>query len=359
MQLINSSSVPTDFDIIAKLPDGSRAIIFTAKATFNIQENGQVKLERDNPLPLLKQDEETGLGILPGDASLRLDPAFEVIMLGQAHASEGQATTEMKVSLGVGDEYRELDVSGDRQWRGEGEGASLSAAEKFKSMPLTWDRAFGGTQQVEIDREAYLDVSWPYNTMGKGFDHISQARELGVAFSSPDPYPRFEAIRELPNIESPDERVQRWGDTPLPVCWATVPQSSGLLLERFKRSCESSGKDHVLLGAPEMNHRAHPDWVIETPPAGASVRLDGACKAGRIDFRIPEMRVVAELKDGRRVQKIELHPRSMVLLPEEMRFYLTFKAVRNYESRDGETRKARIKVLKGWHPQPVASGGRS
>lgn len=351
MELINSSPVPCECDIIAGLPDGSRALIFTAKATFNILGNGQVKLEREQPMPLLEQDEETDFGLLPTDALLRLDPAFEVILLGQAHSENGRAAYETKVSLSVGDEYRELDVIGDRVWQGEGDNARLSDPEPFKSMPLTWEKAFGGTQQVLIDREAYLDVSWPYNSAGKGFDHISQARELGEAFSCPEEYPQFEVVRELPNLEAPQERVRRWADTPLPVCWATVPQSSGLLFERFKRSCEKSGKDHVLLGAPEMNHRAHPDWVIETPPAGALVRMQGLSENGPVDFRIPEMRVVVDLKYAGQLQKIELHPRSMVLLPEEMKFCLTFRGVTNYESTEGETRKARIKVLKGWQPQ--------
>lgn len=359
MELINSSPVPSDFDVVAGLPDGSRALIFTAKATFNILDNGQVKLERNEPFPLLKQDEGTELGLLPTDATLRLDPAFEVIMLGQAHVPEGRSIKEMKVSLSVGEEFRELDIIGDRQWQGEGDSARLSDAGAFESMPLTWDKAFGGTQQVLIDREACLDVSWPYNSAGKGFDHLTQARELGVAFSCPENYPQFAPVRELPNLEAPHERVRRWADTPLPVCWATVPQSSGMLFERFKRSRELSGKDHVLLGAPEMNHRAHPDWVIETPPAGALVQLEGVSKMGPLNFGIPEMRVVAELQDGSRVQKIELHPRSIVLLPDQMKFYLTFRAVTNYTSRDGETRKARIKVLKGWQPPPHDRRSRS
>ena len=350
MELINKNPVPVVVDVIGGLADDARAVMFTAKATFNILENGQVRLEREKPFPLFQKDEETELGLLPTDSLLRLDPAFEVILLGQAYAPEGRQTRNMKVSLSVGEVLRELEITGDRQWQGENDNARVSTAGHFKSMPLTWDRAFGGTQQVLIDREAPLDLSWPLNSAGKGFDHITQARETGVAFQCPEDYPQFEPVRSLPNIETAEERVTHWADTPLPVCWATVPQSSGLLLERFKRSCERRGEKHVLFGAPEMNHRAHPDWVIESPPPAAPVRMEGVSKRGFIGFRIPEIRVVAELKDGSRIQKIELHPRSLVLLPEQMQFYLTFRAVRNFVSREGETRIARIRVLKGWQP---------
>lgn len=350
MELINTSPVPVDFDIVGKLPDGSRAVILTAKATFRIEDNGQVRLEREAPLPLLNEDQPTELGLQPRDNLPRLDPAFEVMLLGMAYAPGGRATTEMRVALSVGDVRHEIDVIGERIWQGEGDSASVSAAQAFETMPLTWERAFGGSQQVLIDREAVLDVSFPMNSDGKGFDHISQARELGDAFQCPEGYPQFDATRPLPNLEMPGLRVTSWADAPLPVCWAPVPQSSGLIFERFTRSCEKRGEDHILLGAPEMHHRAHPDWVIDTPDAGAVIRLEGACSQGVLEFRLPELRVVADFKDGERVRALELFPRSLVLLPEERQFYLTFRSVAKFDTRENETRVARIKLLKGWCP---------
>lgn len=350
MELVNTSPVPVDYAIIGNLPDDSRAVIFTAKATFRIEDNGQVKLERETPFPLLKEDQSTEMGLLPSDNLPRLDPAFEVMLLGKAYAPFGQSTTEMRVALSVGDVHHEIDVIGDRIWQGEGESASIAPPEAFESMPLVWERAFGGSQQVLIDKEAVLDVSWPMNSAGKGFDHISQAREIGVAFNCPADYPQFDATRALPNLETPDLRVKSWTDLPLPVCWAPVPQSSGLIFERFERSCEKRGEDHVTLGAPEMHHRAHPDWVIETPHAGAMVRLEGASSQGLLEFRLPELRVVADLQDGDRVQALELFPRSLVLLPEEKRFYITFRCVTGFDYRENEKRVARIKLLKGWCP---------
>ena len=217
-------------------------------------------------------------------------------------------------------------------------------------MPLVWERAFGGSQQVLIDREAVLDVSSPMNSEGKGFDHIRQARELGLAFKCPEGYPQFEAVRPLPNLEYPDMRVDTWTDEPLPVCWAAVPQSSGLIMERFKRSCERRDEDYIELGAAEMNHRAHPDWVIETPQAGAVVRLEGASSQGLLEFRLPELRVVSDFQNGENIQEIELHPRSLMLLPEENRFYLTFRSVTRLAFNENEKRIARIRLLKGWCP---------
>ena len=350
MELINTSPVPVDFSIVGKLPDDSRALILTAKATFNIENNGQVKLEREAPLALLNEDQSTELGLLPCDNLPRLDPVFEVMLLGKAYAPDGRATTEMKVALSVGDVHHEIDVIGERIWQGEGESAHISPPEDFETMPLVWERAFGGSEQVLIDREAVIDVSSPMNVDGKGFDHISRALEVGGVFECPEGYPQFDATRPLPNLEIPDLRVRSWSDEPLPVCWAPVPQSSGLIFERFKRSCEKSGEDHVLLGAPEMHHRAHPDWVIKTPDAGDIVRIEGVCSQGVLDFHLPELRVVADFQNGEKLQEIELFPRSLMLLPEERRFYLTFRAVTSFAAHENEKRAVRVRLLKGWCP---------
>ena len=51
MELVNTSPVPVDFAIVGKLPSDSRAVIFTAKATFRIEDNGQVRLEQEIPFP--------------------------------------------------------------------------------------------------------------------------------------------------------------------------------------------------------------------------------------------------------------------------------------------------------------------
>lgn len=350
MELVNTSPVPVNYSLSGKTPDDSCSVMFTAKATFRIEDSGRVRLEQEMPLPLWDEDQDTDLGLLPRDNLPRLDPVFEVMMLGKAYAPDGGLTTEMKVALSVGDVRHEIDVIGERTWQGEGEGASISAPEAFDSMPLTWERAYGGLQPVLIDREAEVDVSSPMNTLGKGFDHIGQARDLGVAFNCPEGYPQFDVTRPLPNLEIPDLRVQSWSDEPLPVCWAPVPHSSGLILERFKRSCKKSGKDYVTLEAPEMLHRAYPDWIIETPQAGAVIRIEGASEEGLLEFRLPELRIVADFNNGGKVQRIELIPRGLVLLPEERRFYLTYRSMLSFDSREDEKRVVRVKLLKGWCP---------
>ncbi|MCF6263459.1 MAG: DUF2169 domain-containing protein [Xanthomonadales bacterium] len=348
MQLINTTSVPVSTDIVGTHRDQQRALILTAKATFTIAANGEVQLDRDSPYPLYNEDQPTELGIQPRDNLPRLDPVFEVMLLAKAYPPLGQAVTQMKVSLRVGDDYHEIDVLGDRVWQGEGDKAKISAPNSFESMPLTWEHAFGGAMEVLVDREAVLEVSSPMNTAGKGFDHISRARELGDVFQCPEGYPQFENTRFLPNLEDPTQRVMKWDDDPLPICWAPVDHSSGLIIERFRRSCERRGEGHISMVAPEMLHRAHPDWVIQVPDPGAMVRLEGACSTGVLEFCLPELRVVADFKNAEAVSQLELLPRSLLLLAEERKFVLIYRCVTKFAYTEGLELAARIRLLKGW-----------
>lgn len=354
MKIINSTPVSVGYAIGGNLPNHPRPITFTGKATFSIKNGKEPELESDSPLTLYNEDQNIELGLLPRDDLPKLDPTFEVMALANAYAPEGQPTTQMRVSLSVGVVRSEIDVVGDRYWQGEGQNASISSPEPFTVLPITWKRAFGGTQEIFIDAEAPVDVSYPLNGDGKGFDHVSQAQELGRTFNCPEGFPQFDPKRPLPNLEFPGERIVSWADTPLPACWAPVPLSSGLIIKRFEASDKKNGEQPIELGAPEMLHRAHPHWVIDPPPAAAEVRIEGVTREGGIGFRLPEIRVIVDLQNGSKAEQIELLPRTLVLLPEEARFYLTFRGTTNLDIENKERHVARVRVEQGWCP--VKSG---
>lgn len=66
-------------------------------------------------------------------------PVSEVLVLGEAFAPEGAASVE--VGLEAGDVSKRLVVSGDRLRVAGG----WSPAQPFERMPITWERAYGGT----------------------------------------------------------------------------------------------------------------------------------------------------------------------------------------------------------------------
>lgn len=347
MQLVNTTPVPIKLAIYAP-PAGLRTAIFTAKATFRVSDGAEVTLDREDPLPVLDADEPTELGLLPSDALPRCDAAFEVMVLGKAYAPQGAPVPYVMVSLAVGTVERRLAVLGDRHWEGEGEGARISPPQPFVCMPLTWTRAFGGRKDVLIDIESPIEVVEPNNPDGKGFDHIEQGRQAAALFKPPAPFPQFDLVRELPNLEDPLHPITAWSDRPLPACWAPTPLHYGILYERLRRARQAHPDQPVTMGSPQIMHRAHPDWTIELPPPRTPVRLVGMTPNGVFSFMIPALRLLVDVRAGDTQQELELIPRALLLLPEQRRFYLVYRNYIAFEYQPDQVRAARLRAAAGW-----------
>lgn len=357
MDLINSTPVAAKLTVFAASDRPERRALLFCKATFRVDANGVPILDREDPLPVNDGDVETPLGVMPSDIRTTLDPAFEVMVLGRAHSPSGRPVEKMTVSLSVGGMTRRLLVTGDRIWHGQGPDASIGPARPFTQISLDWSRAFGGTVEVEVDDGALIDVSDQRNAAGRGFDHAADADALALVFDPPDGYPKYPDTRPLPNIEDVGKPVSRWEDAPAPVCWAPTPANSGMFGERLRRRLGSG----VMSGQAELSpddidesllyERAHPDWVIDTPAERARVSLEGMLPGGRtFSFRLPRARLTGEMRAGERTAAVEAHPRALVLLPEERRFYLVFCGGADFLYDPSETRVMRLTAERGWAP---------
>lgn len=343
MELVNVHPVAAKMSLSA-IPgyDSARAGMIVAKGTWRAPQGTPV-LETQEPAPILVKDTPTPFGDLPRDDTLRADPAFEVILLGQAHAPGGKPCERMTVALAVGGTRRELLVLGDRVWEKGLLGQKIGATAPFTTMPLTWARAFGGTAGIEIDRESFVDVCDVRNAAGRGFDPAPHAKGLGAKFKCPKPYPRFDPARQLPNVELPQSPVRAWGDQPDPACWATVPTTSSIHGLRMPVS------PSVPKPGPGLFHRAHPDWVLpKVPPAKTMVTVEGATPDGRWSFALPTVQVWLDVLAGGREERIEAVPQLLLLLPEERTFHLVYRGFFSVPPPDGAPRAARLRLADGW-----------
>jgi len=321
-----------------------------AKATFRFGEEGGAVLDADDPVPLFEEDQSTPLGLMPRDDLPAADGVFEVIVLGAAHAPGGRPTRTMRVALSVGETRREVMVFGDRKWLGERGEGGVGAPAPFDQMPLSHRRAMGGSVQVLVDRDSRMVVSHPLNPEGRGFDPAPQATQLGIFLACPAGYPAWAPGRALPNLERPGELTRGWEDDPEPVFWSAVPLLCGLHMRRILPA--AGGQDIAAMmrdpGAwmsdPRLWGRAHPDWAIPTPEPGALVTLEGMTPGGRVTFPLPRLRVVADLQAGGETSTVELRPTTLVLLPEEARFTLVFRAAVEVPVPDGDQRAVRLRV---------------
>ena len=355
MQLVNQTPVPARLSVssVEIVPHGLGMLV--AKATFRVGEGGRVQLDTQDPVPFYDGDELTEVGIRPRDDLPRHDPAFEVLLLGAAYGSNGQAVAERRVSLTVGTERRELLVTGDRHWIGR---ESISAPVPFVRMPMTVDRTFGGSCEVLVDDGAIMTVVHPPNRHGRGFDPEPAARALGEWLKAPEGYPQWNPERPLPNLEHPLRRVERYDDAPDPACWSALPMDTLLHLQRGvvmpseNATLPDGAQVGSMLGTSWMKdgffHRAHPDWVIDLPPAAATIEIDGVRPHGSIRFALPRLSVAADFTFGDVTGTRILQPQMLVLLPEEERFYLVYRRTFQLAPHSGIECSFRLRLENAW-----------
>jgi hypothetical protein len=351
MNFTNTTPVPASFLVSEVAGKTARFGMVVAKATYRFDSRGPFDVDSADPIPIYPGDVPTPLGLLPRDDLPRSDPAFEVIVLGHAHAPRGRSAGQLSLHLRVGEVKRELIVFGDREWQS---GGRVGSPKPFTKMPLTWDRAFGGSADILIDRDSPVTVADPTNRLGKGFDHTRAVEGLGATFNPPEGYPRYDSKRPLPNLEDPAALIANWDDTPRPICWATVPLDLGL---HARRSIDPNESKEGLPEAgisPAMFHRAHPDWVISIPPAETVVVADGFLPEGPFAFAIHKLKVLVDWIIDKEQGTSELVPQMLVMLPDQKRYYLVFRCLVDVAFRPGVERSVRLRLTEGWH-QPTTS----
>jgi hypothetical protein len=320
-----------------------------AKATFAMAPGGPPELVTQDPFPVFEKDETTESGVFPSDAVPRRDKVFEVILLGTAYAENGKAAPSRLVELSVGSVTRRLAVFGDRHWELSSRTPRISDPLPFLRMPLTYERAFGGSCVGQFDPDTLVDVEDRMNKYGRGFDAWKLAKDMAAGFMSPAGFPKLHYQRPLPNLEDPARLVRAWNDAPDPCCWATMPDDIGFRMARLIRKFQDTRQPPTREEAVDQAyHRAHPDWIIPLPPPGARVTLTGLAPGNPVTFPLPALSIAADYVLGDRTGTRELEPHMLVLAPDTQRFYLVYRTAFTMNVQPDTERSFRLRLTQGW-----------
>jgi hypothetical protein len=366
--LFNSTALPALVHVNPDAgPPGVGIGVIGAKATFRFDSRGGCNLDTQAPFDLHADARVHPLGFLPADRLSRRGVKFEVMLLGHAYAPGGRSVGSLRAALSIGDERRVIDVFGDRHWVGlDSERPGISAPEPFARMPLTYERAFGGSFPVQFDPDTVNDVFDPINRRGRGFDARLWADSLVQLLGAPPGYPILrDYLRWLPNLESPSAPIRTPQDAPEPVGWApAAPDIAVSQLARIRRetarartappsidAVEAESAPHPTDDPDEAIYQAHSDWVIAIPPAGARIRLDHLLPdAPTLELRLPQLRVIADYVIYGRMGERELRPTMLVLLPDERAFYIVYTSSFTFERGPAHERAFRLRTASGWYP---------
>ena len=290
---------------------GVDSLYIIVKATFNI---GLQWTLADEQQPLQAADEHWTDD--PASSSLKTasdfhigKPTTDIIMLGHAWAPQEREVQHMDVSLTVANLSKVIRVFGDRQWHNGG----ISAPQPFTSMPLVYEKAFGGMQK----NGDQVILSEDRNPVGCGFTGKLTAKQVqGQA---------------LPNLEDPRQLIQNVGDVVNPACFSYI-SPSWLPRRSFAGTYDDNWQKNRAPYLPmDFNPRffnmAHADLVCPSYLIGGeSVQIVGVNPGGPITFNLPVVGIAASVAVKNRIERPVFNLETLVIEPDLMKLSLTWRA---------------------------------
>jgi hypothetical protein len=293
-------------------PDGIDSLYTVVKATF-VPSDPIALADEQVPVSMEQQHygepDRTSIRV-PSDVSL-MKPGTDVLLLGHAYAPGGRPTPQMDVSLKVGPLRKRIRVFGDRMWR-TGLGFSSTRPSPFDTMPLVWERAYGGTDPAD---ETSADMRNP----------------VGLGFSAPeaeDPDGEF----WLPNLEDPSNLISGLRASPPPACFAPVaahwePRRS--FAGTYDEQWQQERAPYLPLDFDPRFFQLAPPGLVATDylSGGELVEIEGASPSGLIRCRLPVIDLsVTYILDGQPHERPAVLD-TVIIEPDLDRMQLVWRAV--------------------------------
>lgn len=319
MQLTNATRMVAGYTMGVD-PSAREHVVVVVKGTFRIPDvDGEVAALAEEQAPLVTADAFTGepgysAPVQEADFPLR-KPRCDILLDATAHAPGGRPAPRVRVGAKVGGWSKVIDVLGDRVWRQAGPTLGPSAPAPFVTMPVTYDRAFGGVDDTDPERaDAYMP-----NPVGRGHGLVRSGERL--------------IGRPLPNTEDPRDPVAApWGAY-RPMAFGPVGRGWHPRLG-YAGTYDQAWIDDVFPFLPadfdDRYHQAAPEDQQADPPAGGEeVVLVNLTPAGRAAFRLPtvEVPVVFIPRDGPR-EETRATLDTVVIEPDRGRVLLAWRASR-------------------------------
>lgn len=287
MPVINNKT-PFAADLLSMFDvDACEQLVLVINATYDAAPGLQPAIA-DEQLDVFQTDQHRGDPVTssieyPGQLAF-VKPLTDILVTGHAHAPPGELAETVQVGLRVADVNKTLTVSGDRFWTPGVGGHVPSAPQPFETIPLIYERAFGGNRdaQPEQDTTAVFD---PRNPVGLGLSGV-RSRDPTVA-------------TELPNIEYPSDRQSKVGDCVRPAGFAAVGPGWQPRVGLAGTYDEAWLKERAPLLAADFDplffQSAPQDQQSRTVRAGDIVEVFGMTPGGYWRFELPNVDVPAWL----------------------------------------------------------------
>ncbi len=309
LQLKNHTPFATDFALFPN-EQGVDTLYTMVKATFNIGPQWTLQQVQSPP-----QKEDVYWGD-PLSSSLRFASDFhtgkassDIIVVGSACAREQQPVRQLDVKVQVGSIAKTIRVFGNRVWNQ----GLITTPEPFTTMPLVYERAFGGKDLVGEQVRA-ADAR---NPVGCGFVGKKSSSEMSGM--------------PLPNLECPNQLIRDLSDNPTPACFAPIAVSwqpragyAGTYDETWQQiRAPYLPSDYQ----QRFMNSAHPD--LQYPgflQGGESVLISGMHPAGELKFNLPVIKLLNKIHLENKEFSSGFNLETLLLDPNQLQLSMVWRA---------------------------------
>lgn len=300
---------------------GNQVWVVVVKGTFRLGPGPGEAEPRPDGEPVCLAPEYLGE---PGRSGLKREaemiaehPGTDVTLIGSAHAPGRRPVKELDVSLKVGPLSKSAKVFGDRVWESSLTGTRPGAARPFLTMPLTYERAFGGSAMQDPKNPGATEEI-AANPVGRGF-YLRASDAAG---------------HPLPNVEDPADLIRSWSHRPGPVGFGPVPAGWSPRKELAGTFDEAWKRDRMPVWPVDHDPRHHrsapPDLVTETPlRGGEAVELVNLTPESRRVFRLPRVFLVVETLYKGQTYRQAVQLDRVILQPDDDKLVMVWRSWMN------------------------------
>jgi hypothetical protein len=291
--------------------DGIDTLYVVVRATFTLHPRLAIA---NKPVPPLLADEYWGE---PGESSLKYTSELhvgkastDVVLVGKAWPPGNRPIPDTIVAVSIAGRQKVVKVSGDRVWKRGG----FTRPEPFESMPLVYERAYGGQHKVSAQGPVLAEER---NPVGVGFlGKRSRDELIGT---------------KVPNLEDPRRPIERLGDLCIPVCFGFVAPS-WLPRRAFAGTYDKAWQTKRAPYLPtDFNLRffnsAAPELTLDRFLVGGEpVQILGASHQGPIRFEVPRCQPRVDVTIAGVHDKPPSNLETVLIEPEENRVCVSWRA---------------------------------
>ncbi len=310
LQLENKTPFAANITVLPN-EEGLDTLFIMARATFKI--GSRWVLVEEQPMPV-EVDEYYGE---PGETSIHYPSEYhlgklatDIIVLGDAHVPQDQQAKTLDVSLTVGELSKTVKILGDRVWQN----GIPSQPQPFTSMPLSYEKAYGGVCKAE---DGSLLSGEERNPIGVGY--LGDYKEADMEGTP------------LPNIEDPEQLIQSLKDQPQPAGFGAIPphwHPRAGYAGTYDEAWEENRMPYLPLDFDkQFFNAAHPGLIYPGYLQGGElVSISNMHPNGNLQFQLPAIHLMARARIGNRVQPLSFNLETLILEPNDLQVSLNWRA---------------------------------